>query len=33
MSRLSIRGFVATVFYILAGGLTMAILRHVLGWI
>jgi uncharacterized membrane protein YedE/YeeE len=33
MSRLSIRGFVATVFYILAGGLMMAILRHVLGWI
>ena len=33
MSRVSIRGFVATVFYILAGGLTMAILRHVLGWI
>ena len=33
ISRLSIRGFVATVFYILAGGLTMAILRHVLGWI
>lgn len=33
ISRLSLRGIVATVFYILAGGLTMAILRHVMGWI
>lgn len=33
ISRLSLRGMVATVFYILAGGLTMAILRHVMGWI
>ncbi len=31
ISRLSLRGIVATVFYILAGGLTMALLRHVLG--
>ncbi|MFC3613574.1 YeeE/YedE family protein [Lutimaribacter marinistellae] len=31
MSRLSLRGIVATVFYILAGGLTLAIFRHVLG--
>jgi uncharacterized protein len=30
MSRLSLRGIVATVFYILAGGLVMAVLRHVL---
>ena len=31
ISRLSLRGIVATVFYILAGGITMAFLRHVLG--
>jgi len=31
ISRLSLRGIVATVFYILAGGLTMAVLRHLLG--
>ena len=31
MSRLSLRSIVATVFYVLAGGLTMALLRHVLG--
>jgi uncharacterized membrane protein YedE/YeeE len=31
ISRLSLRGIVATVFYLLAGGLTMALLRHVLG--
>ncbi len=31
MSRLSLRGIVATVFYILAGGLTLSIFRHVLG--
>ena len=31
ISRLSLRGIVATVFYILAGGVTMALLRHVLG--
>lgn len=31
ISRLSFRGIIATVFYILAGGLTMALLRHVLG--
>ena len=30
---LSLRGIVATVFYILAGGLTLALFRHVLGWI
>jgi len=30
ISRLSLRGIVATVFYILAGGLTLAIFRHVL---
>ncbi|ANP35407.1 MULTISPECIES: YeeE/YedE family protein [Rhodobacterales] len=33
ISRLSLRGIVATVFYILAGGLTLAIFRHVLGLI
>ncbi|EBA14399.1 YeeE/YedE family protein [Roseobacter sp. SK209-2-6] len=33
ISRLSLRGLVATVFYILAGGLTLAILRHGLGLI
>lgn len=31
ISRLSWRGIVATVFYILAGGVTMAAARHVLG--
>lgn len=31
ISRLSLRGIVATVFYILAGGLMMAFARHVLG--
>ncbi len=31
ISRLSLRGIVATVFYILAGGLTLAIFRHMLG--
>lgn len=31
MSRLSLRSIVATVFYVLAGGVVMAVLRHVLG--
>ncbi|NTT85220.1 YeeE/YedE family protein [Tabrizicola fusiformis] len=31
ISRLSLRGIVATVFYVLAGGVTMALLRHVAG--
>ncbi|MHA6324929.1 YeeE/YedE family protein [Roseivivax sp. CAU 1753] len=31
ISRLSLRGIVATCFYILAGGLTIAVFRHVLG--
>lgn len=31
ISRLSMRGIVATVFYILAGGLTLVVLRHILG--
>ncbi len=33
ISRLSLRSIVATVFYILAGGLLMAVARHLLGWI
>ena len=33
ISRLSLRGIVATVFYVLAGGLVMVLFRHVLGWI
>mgnify|MGYP000388874085 FL=1 len=33
ISRFSLRGMVATVFYILAGGLTVAVLRHALGLI
>jgi uncharacterized protein len=33
ISRLSLRSIVATVFYILAGGLVMAMARHLLGWI
>lgn len=31
MSRLSLRGFVATLSYILAGGLAVVLFRHVLG--
>jgi uncharacterized protein len=31
ISRLSLRGMVATVFYILAGGITVVLFRHVLG--
>ncbi len=31
ISRLSLRGMVATVFYILAGGLTVVFFRHLLG--
>ena len=31
ISRLSLRGIVATVFYILAGGITMVLMRHLLG--
>lgn len=31
ISRLSLRGIVATVFYILAGGITIVAFRHVLG--
>ena len=31
ISRLSLRGMVATVFYILAGGITIVLFRHVLG--
>lgn len=31
ISRLSLRGIVATVFYLLAGGLMMATARHLLG--
>lgn len=31
ISRFSLRGIVATVFYLLAGGITMVLFRHVLG--
>jgi uncharacterized membrane protein YedE/YeeE len=31
ISRFSLRGIVATVFYILAGGLTVVLFRHLLG--
>ena len=31
ISRLSLRGIVATVFYLMAGGLTVALFRHALG--
>ncbi|MGB1388066.1 MAG: YeeE/YedE family protein [Paracoccaceae bacterium] len=31
MSRFSLRGMVATVFYILAGGITVVLFRHILG--
>ncbi|AZV77796.1 YeeE/YedE family protein [Parasedimentitalea marina] len=33
ISRLSLRGIVATVFYILAGGMTLVVFRHGLGLI
>lgn len=33
ISRLSLRGIVATVFYVLAGGIVMVLARHILGWI
>ncbi|MCP4818822.1 MAG: YeeE/YedE family protein [Shimia sp.] len=33
ISRLSLRGIVATVFYIMAGGLTVVLFRHILGLI
>ena len=33
ISRLSLRGIFATVFYIVAGGLTLAVFRHGLGFI
>ena len=33
ISRMSLRGMVATVFYILAGGLTVVLFRHLLGFI
>ena len=32
MSRLSLRGIVATVFYIMAGGLSVIFFKHLLGW-
>lgn len=31
ISRLSLRGMVATVFYLLAGGMTVVVARHLLG--
>jgi hypothetical protein len=31
ISRLSLRGIVATVFYLLAGGIAMVLFRHLLG--
>jgi hypothetical protein len=31
ISRLSLRGIVATVFYVIAGGVMMAVMRHLLG--
>ncbi len=33
ISRLSLRSITATVFYLVAGGLVMALARHLLGWI
>ncbi len=33
ISRLNFRGIVATVFYILAGGVTVLLFRHILGLI
>ena len=31
ISRLSLRGIVATVFYLLAGGLSIVVFKHILG--
>jgi uncharacterized membrane protein YedE/YeeE len=33
ISRLSVRGIVATLLYLLAGGLSVLVFRHALGWI
>lgn len=33
ISRLSLRGIVATVFYIMAGGLSVVVFKHMLGWV
>ena len=33
ISRFSLRGIVATVFFIGAGGLSVVLFRHILGWI
>ena len=33
ISRLSLRGIVSTCIYIAAGGVTVALLRHLWGWI
>ncbi|QMU58140.1 MAG: YeeE/YedE family protein [Boseongicola sp.] len=33
ISRFSLRGIVATVFYLLAGAITVVFLRHIMGWI
>jgi uncharacterized membrane protein YedE/YeeE len=33
ISRFSVRGIVATVFYIMAGGIAVYAFRHMLGWI
>jgi uncharacterized membrane protein YedE/YeeE len=33
ISRISLRGIVATVFYIGAGGLSVIVVRHLLGWV
>ncbi len=33
ISRFSLRGMVATVFYIMAGGVAVIIFRHMLGWV
>jgi len=33
ISRFSLRGMVATVFYILAGGLSVVVFKHLIGWV
>lgn len=33
ISRLSLRGIIASMVYVLAGGVTMLVLRHLAGWI
>ena len=33
ISRMSLRGMVATVFYLLAGGISVVVFKHLIGWV